>query len=108
LALALGLAAPRICDAAQDGPIRDGLDDHLARLVTEIRASLPDLEGYEPFVILPVLHDERGYRVRASDLLERRLATALAAQGVRVIDRAARQRILDDLETCYTVEAPFC
>jgi hypothetical protein len=94
--------------SAQVDPVRDELDDHLARLVTETRASVPDLRSYEPLVILPVLHDERGYRVRASDLLERRLATALAAQGVRVIDQATRRRILEDLQTCYADEAPFC
>ncbi|UCC73423.1 MAG: PEGA domain-containing protein [Gemmatimonadota bacterium] len=110
LAFAVGpLLWPLLAGAAQaHGPVRDELDDHLARLVTEIRASVPDLGNYEPFMVLPVLHDERGYRVRASDLLERRLATALAAQGVRVIDQATRQRILEDLQTCYTDEAPFC
>jgi hypothetical protein len=102
------ILTPAIARAAQVDPVRDELDDHLARLVTETRASVPDLENYEPFVILPVLHDDRGYRVRASDLLERRLATALAVQGVRVIDQATRQRILEDLKTCYADEAPFC
>jgi hypothetical protein len=87
---------------------REQLDDYMARLVTEIRATVPDLEVYEPFLVLHVLHDERGYRVGASDLLERRFTTALAEQRVRVIDQAARQRILDDLEACYTDEAPFC
>ncbi len=115
LAISLGVAlafhavvASSYVIAQQDNPARDGLDDHLARLVTEIRADVPDLEGYEPFIVLPVLHDERGYRVRSSDLLERRLTSALAAQGIRVIDPAARQRILDELENCYTDEAPFC
>jgi hypothetical protein len=108
LTVALGPGLTPLVGNAQVDPVRDELDDHLARLVTETRASIPDLENYEPLVILPVLHDERGYRVRASDLLERRLATALAAQGVRVIDQATRQRILEDLQTCYADEAPFC
>jgi hypothetical protein len=108
LALALSTGLAPLTGSAQVEPVRDQLDDHLARLVTETRASIPDLKSYEPLVILPVLHDERGYRVRASDLLERRLASALAAQGVRVIDQATRQRILEDLQTCYADEAPFC
>ena len=95
--------------AAQQGdPTRDELDSYLGRLVTEMRADVPDLERYEPLLVLHVLHDERGYRVQASDLLERRLADALAAQQVRVIDPVSRQRILEDLEACYTDEAPFC
>ena len=95
--------------AAQQGdPTRDELDDYLGRLVTEMRSDVSDLDRYEPLLVLHVLHDERGYRVQASDLLERRLADALAAQQVRVIDPASRQRILEDLEACYTDEAPFC
>lgn len=94
--------------AQQTEPTREALDNHLARLVAEIRADVSDLEAYEPLVVLHVLHDERGYRVQVSDLLERRLTEAFAAQGVRVIDPVARQRILDDLEECYTSEAPFC
>jgi hypothetical protein len=107
-ALALALALAPSTGAAQAGTSRDDLDDYLGRLVTEVRAFVPDLEIYEPFLVLAVVHDERGYRVRASDLLERRLADALAAQRVRVIDQAARQSILDQLEACYTEEAPFC
>ena len=71
LAVSLGVAlafhavvASPSAVAQQDNPARDGLDDHLARLVTEIRADVPDLEGYEPFIVLPVLHDERGYNIQ--------------------------------------------
>jgi len=95
-------------DAQEDVPSRDQLDGYLGRLVTEMRADITDLERYEPLLVLHVLHDERGYRVQASDLLERRLSGALATQRVRVIDQAARQRILAELEACYTDEAPFC
>lgn len=112
LSLALPLlvlaASATTAHAQQKGPTRDELDGYLSRLVTEMRADVPDLERYEPVVVLHVLHDERGYRVQASDLLERRLTDALASQGIRVIDPMARQRILDGLETCYTDEAPFC
>ncbi len=97
-----------IAAAQQGDPTRDELDGYLGRLVTEMRSDVSDLEGYEPLLVLHVLHDERGYRVQASDLLERRLADALAAQQVRVIDPVSRQRILEDLEACYTDEAPFC
>ena len=95
-------------NAIAQGASREQLDDYLGRLVTEIRASVPDLSTYEPFLVLHVLHDERGYRVQASDLLERRFTTALADQRVRVIDQQARQLILEELEACYTEEAPFC
>jgi hypothetical protein len=94
--------------AIAQGASREQLDDYLGRLVTEIRASVPDLSIYEPFLVLHVLHDERGYRVQASDLLERRFTTALAEQRVRVIDQQARQLILEELEDCYTEDAPFC
>ena len=104
----LVILAPLTADAQQGAPTRDQLDDYLGRLVTEMRAEIADLERYEPLLVLHVLHDERGYRVQASDLLERRLSDALAAQRVRVIDQTARQRILDELEACYTDEAPFC
>jgi hypothetical protein len=107
LALAWGLV-PSVAGAQEAGLTRDQLDDYLGRLVTEVRADVADMERFEPFLVLHVLHDERGYRVRASDLLERRLADAIAAQRIRVIDQTARQRILDDLEECYTDEAPFC
>ncbi len=111
--LAIGSFLPALFFAAngnaqQTGPNREELDGHLSRLVTEMRADVSDLERYEPLLVFHVLHDERGYRVQASDLLERRLTDALAAQGVRVIDPLARQRILEDLEECYTDEAPFC
>jgi hypothetical protein len=111
--LAVGLFLPALFFAAnaaaqQTGPNREELDGHLARLVTQMRADVSNLEDYEPLLVFHVLHDERGYRVQVSDLLERRLTDALAAQGVRVIDPIARQRILDDLEDCYTDEAPFC
>jgi hypothetical protein len=104
----LVILAPLTADAQQGAPTRDQLDDYLGRLVTEMRAEIADLERYEPLLVLHVLHDERGYRVQASDLLERRLSDALAAQRVRVIDQTARQRILDELEACYIDEAPFC
>jgi hypothetical protein len=107
LALTWGLV-PSVAGAQEAGLTRDQLDDYLGRLVTEVRADVADMERFEPFLVLHVLHDERGYRVRASDLLERRLADALAAQRIRVIDQTARRRILDDLEECYTDEAPFC
>jgi hypothetical protein len=94
--------------ADAQGTSREQLDDYMSRLVTEIRASVPDIGSYEPFLVLHVLHDERGYRVQASDLLERRFTTALAEQRVRVIDQQARQRILEELEACYTEDAPFC
>jgi hypothetical protein len=104
----LGLSLAGSAGAQQAEPNREALDGHMARLVAEMRADVPDLDIYEPLVVLRVVHDERGYRVQVSDLLERRLTEALAAQGVRVIDPMVRQRILDELEQCYTGEAPFC
>ncbi|HSG82684.1 MAG TPA: hypothetical protein VLC48_10560, partial [Gemmatimonadota bacterium] len=110
--VALAVVLGSLCGVSralgQGATSRDELDGYLARLVTEIRASVPDLETYEPFLVLSVLHDERGYRVQLSDLLERRFTSALAEQRVRVIDPQARQRILEELEACYTDEAPFC
>jgi hypothetical protein len=108
VSLLLTLCALADAAAQQPVPTREELDGHLARLVTEMRADVPDLDQYEPLLVLHILHDERGYRVQASDLLERRLTDALAAQRIRVIDQSARQRILEDLEDCYTEEAPFC
>ena len=87
---------------------QSSLDPYMDRIVTQIRADLPDLPEYEPLVVLEVRHEGGDYRVEASSLIEHRLVDAFARQRVRIVDESARRRILDRLEECYEEERGLC
>lgn len=88
----------------------DRLAPHLDGLVTELRSRVSGMDDYEPLLVLNVLHDGGGYRVRASGRLERRLTEALARQKLRVVDQESRRELLSRLRECYTdsVRTAFC
>jgi len=87
---------------------QESLSDHVEALVVRMRADKPGIEEFEPFLMLSVHHLEYDYRVQASTRLERQVIRALVRQGFRVVDEDARNRILKELERCYTEQEGLC